>query len=157
VPVPQIAGCLDHLNHPGSEGLVIHRRAHQLKHRFPRYPGEAAQQLAMVQEVRPQHLRDDEDPLGMADLGEYILRQEPRHRRRPLRRARRTQLPGLAREGEQVLLSAFGTPDPGDAILVETAVEVAHHLLVDDAPPESKAPLETLLPLPLHLVEVRVE
>jgi len=75
----------------------------------------------------------------------------------PLRRARRTQLASLAREREQVLLGAVGAPDPGEAVLIETAVKVSANLLVNEGPPESEAALEALLPLPLHLVKVRIE
>ena len=85
--------------------------------------------------------------MGVTDLLEHILRQQSRRRRRPLRRARRAQLPRLAREGEQVLLSAFGTPDPGEAVLEQATVEIAPYLL-DDKPPLEPAPaLEALLPL----------
>ena len=48
---------------------------------------------------------------------------------------RRAQLPRLAREREQVLLRALGTPDPGEAVLKEAAVEIPPHLLVDEAAP----------------------
>ena len=70
---------------------------------------------------------------------------------------RRAQLPRLARKGEQVLLSAIRTPDPGEAVLKETAVEIPPHLLLDEAAPEPAAALEALLPLPPHLFEVRLE
>ena len=111
----------------------------------------------MMQKVRAQHLGDHEDPLGVTDLLEHILRQQRRRRRRPLRRARRAQLPRLAREGEQELLSAIRAADPHEAVLIETAVEVPSDLLVDEAPPEPVPPLEALLPLALHLVVQRIE
>jgi len=96
-------------------------------------------------------------PLRVADLFEYVLGQQRRRRRRTLRRTRRAQLPRLAREREQVLLGAVGTPDTRKPVLKQPAVEVAQHLLVDEAAPEAVSALETLLPLPLHLVEVRLE
>ncbi len=142
---------------PGRKVSVVHRRAHQLEHRLPCRAGKAAEELPVVQEVRPQHLGDHEDPLRVGHLLEHVLRQQRRRRRRPLRRARRAQLPRLAREREQVLLSAFGTPDPGEAVLEQTAVEVAQNLLVDEAPPEPVPALEALLPLPPDLLEVRFE
>ncbi len=102
------------LEHPDwpDERLIIHCGRHQLEHRLPTCPSEAAQQLAMVQKVRPQHLRDHKDPLGVSHLLEHVLGQQRRRRRRPLRRTRRAQLPRLARESEQVLFRAVRAPDP---------------------------------------------
>jgi len=74
-----------------------------------------------------------------------------------LRAAGRAQLPRLARKGEQILLRALGTPNPREAVLEEAAVEVPLHLLVDEASPEPAPALEALLPLPPHLVEVRLK
>ena len=45
------------------------------RHRLPGSAGEPAEELAVVQEVRPQHLRDDEDPLRVTDLFEHLLGQ----------------------------------------------------------------------------------
>jgi hypothetical protein len=87
----------------------------------------------------------------------HLLGQQRRRRRRPLRRARRAQLPGLARESEQVLLSAVGAPIRAKPFSKEPAVEVPQHLLVDEAAPKPVPPLEALLPLPPHLVEVGLE
>jgi hypothetical protein len=77
----------------------------------------------VVQKVRPQHLWDDEDPLRVADLFEYVLGQQRRRRRRTLRRARRAQIQRLARERERVLLGAVRTPDTRKPILKQPAVE----------------------------------
>ncbi len=42
---------------------------HPLEHRFPTRAGEAAEQLAMMQEVWAQHFRDHEDPLRAVEQG----------------------------------------------------------------------------------------
>ena len=118
---------------------------------------ENYEELPVVQEVRPQHLASNENPLRVADHFEYILGQQRRRRRRTLRRTRRAQIPRLAREREQLLLGAVGTPDTRKPVLKQPAVEVPQHLLVDEAAPETAPSLEALLPLPPYLVEVGLE
>jgi len=157
VPIGQVARGLDHGNHPRPYVFVADRRAHQLEDGLPGRPCELAEELPVVQEVRTQHLRDDEDPLRVGHLLEHVLHQQRRRRHRTLGRARRTQLAGLARERQQVLLSAVGAPDAGEAVLEEVAVELAQHLLVDEAAPETVPPLIPLLPLAPDLVELSVE
>ena len=98
VPVTQVARGLDDGNHPGPYVLVAGGNAHQLEHGLPGRAGKTAEQLSVVEKIRPQHLRDDKDPLGMPDLLEDLVGEQRRCRRRPLRRARRAQLTGLARE-----------------------------------------------------------
>jgi len=93
----------------------------------------------------------------VTNIREHVLGQQRRRRRRPLGRARRAQLPRLAREREQVLLSAVRAADPGESVLEQAAVQVPQNLLVDEAAPEPEPPLEALLPLAPDLVEVRFE
>jgi hypothetical protein len=107
VPVAQVAGGLDDGDHPGPHPLVAGRRAHQLEHGFPGRQRQPAEELPVVQKVRPQHLRNDEDPLRVTDPFEYVLGQQHRRRRRTLRRTRRAQIPRLARKREQVLFGAI--------------------------------------------------
>jgi hypothetical protein len=113
--------------------------------------------IAMMQKVRPKQLGDHKDPLNVCHLLKYVLGEQRRSRRRALRRTRRARLPHLAWECEQVLLGAVGAPDASEAVLEESAVEVAQVLLVDEAAPVTVPPLEALLPLPTHLAEVRIE
>jgi len=76
---------------------------------------------------------------------------------RPPGRTRRAQLPRLTRKREQVLLVTVGTLHPGEAVLIKAAVQVPPHLIVDETPPEPVPPFEALLPLPPHLVVMRLD
>jgi len=157
VPVRQIARGLHHGHHPGPQTLLSRGSHHQLANRLPGRARQPAEQLPVVQEVRPQHLRHHEDPLRVADLLQHLLAEQDRRGRRPPGRTRRAQLASLARKGEQVLLSAVRAPHPREAVLEKPAVQVPPNLLVDEAAPEAVPPLEALLPLPLHLVVQRIE
>ena len=46
---------------------------------------------------------------------------------------------------------------PSEVVLIQTAVEVAPDLLIDETPPEPEPTLEAVLPLPLNLLEVSFE
>jgi hypothetical protein len=118
---------------------------------------EPTERLAVMGEVRPQHLRHHEDPLRVPYLLQHILRQQRRCRRPALGGARRAQVTGLARKGEQVLGVTLRALDAGETVLEKAAVLVPPHLLVDQAAPVAVPPLEALLPLRLDLVEVGLD
>ncbi len=62
-PVPE---GLDHRHHPGPKSLLLlGGRRQELSRRLRRGPGQLSQQLTVVEEVHPQHLRGREDPLGV--------------------------------------------------------------------------------------------
>lgn len=111
----------------------------------------------MVEEVRPQHLWDGQHPLGVPDGLEDLVGQQRGRRSRALRSARRAQITGLAREGQQILLGTVGAAHPGEPVLEQAAVQVAPNLLVDEPTPVPILPLESLLPLRLNLVEMGLE
>ena len=62
------------------------------RHRLPGSASEPAKQLAVMEEVGSQHLRDDEDPLRVTDLFEHLLGQQRRSRCPALGSTRRAQL-----------------------------------------------------------------
>jgi len=111
----------------------------------------------MVEEVRPQHLWDGQHPLGVPDGLEDLVGEQRGRRSRALRSARRAQITGLAREGQQILLGTVGAAHPGEPVLEQAAVQVAPNLLVDEPTPVPILPLESLLPLRLNLVEMGLE
>ncbi len=100
MPIREITRCLHDRDHPTAKCLFARCRDHELKHRLPGSAGKPAQMSSMVQEVRAQHLRDQEDPLGVAVLPQDLLDQQRGSRRPALRRTRRDQIAGLARERE---------------------------------------------------------
>ena len=89
----------------------------------------------MVEEVRPQHLWDGQHPLGVPDGLEGLVGEQRGRRSRALRSARRAQITGLAREGQQILLGTVGAAHPGEPVLEQAAVQVAPNLLVDEPTP----------------------
>ena len=57
----------------------------------------------------------------------------------------------------QILSVTDRKPHPGEAVLIEAAVQVSLHLLVDKPPPETVLSREALLSPPPHLVVQRLE
>src|ERR1035437_3315240 len=65
---------LGHRDHAGSEVLLLAGcHGHQLADGLPCRGAQGAQQLAMMHEVRAKELRDGEDPLDMADVGDHLV------------------------------------------------------------------------------------
>ena len=157
MPVAEISRGLHHGYHPWPQVTLPRGSHHQFANRLPGRAREPAEQLPVVQEVRPQHLRHHEHPLRVPDLLQHLFAEQGRGGRRAPGRTRRAQLTHLARKGEQVLRMAVGTPHAGEAVLKQPAVQIPLHLLVDEAPPEPVPALEALLPLPPHLVVQRLE
>jgi hypothetical protein len=106
---------------------------------------EAAQERAVLEEVRPQHLREREDPLRVADIDKHLLAQERRQRRSPLGRAGGAQPTALAREGDEELGAALSTAHPGEAVVENAAVEIRPDGPLGGDTPEAVAGLEALL------------
>jgi len=78
----------------GSE--LTGRGGHQLLDRLPGEPSQPPPQLTPAEEDRPQHLRNREDPLRVADVIEDVVDEEGREPRPPLGSARGAQLALLA-------------------------------------------------------------
>jgi hypothetical protein len=57
---------------------------------------EAVQQLAVMHEVGAKELRDGEDPLSMADVGDHLVLKEGRELRRAFGPAGWAEAPALA-------------------------------------------------------------
>jgi hypothetical protein len=110
-----------------------------------------AQKLAMVEEVWPEHLRHSENPLGVPNLSNHLLHQVRAEDPGTLGGARRAERPRLTRERHQKLGRALRTPDPGEAAAEVATVGVRRHDPVQEAPPTTVEPLETLLPAALDL------
>ena len=114
MPVEVVAEGLDHSDHAEQELLAVCRS--RSDHHAGGLVGgvaEAAQERAVVEDIRPQHLREREDPLRVADIDKHLLAQERRQRRSPLGRARRAQPTVLARQGDEELGAALSTAHPG--------------------------------------------
>ena len=71
--------CLDEGHHPGAQGLVVCSSGHQLAHRLVCQTAHVSQQLTLAEEVEPQHLRDGEHPLGVADVFDHLVCKERSH------------------------------------------------------------------------------
>jgi hypothetical protein len=86
--------------------------------------GAALEQLTVTKEVRPQHLRDGEDPLRMSHGLENFLAQTRRRCRTPLRAARWAQPPTLTRERHQDISSTAAAMEPREPVLEDPAVQI---------------------------------
>jgi hypothetical protein len=144
VPVEPVAPGLHHPDHPGTEGWVADGSGHQLAHDLPADAAEAAEQLTMVEEEDPQHLRDRERPQAVPDLLDDLLGEERAEERTALGRARRTEPPSLTGERDEVLGPALGAAHPREAAVEGAAVEKAVGRVLDTAapapPPRSSRP-----------------
>ena len=125
---------------------------HELPHHLPSDLTEPAEQLAVVEEVRPQHLGDGEGPQVMPDLLEHLFGEQDAEQSPPLGGTRRTEPPLLAGERDQVLGPAAVAAHAGEAVVVDAAVEKGIDGLLDGAAPEPVAGREALLPLALDLL-----
>ena len=101
-PLEKVGRRLHHRNHARPGSLPLPRVARGLADQFSdRLPGGArqlAEELSMVQEVGPQHLRDGKDPLRVTDRLEDLLFEQSTEDRGALGRARRAE--GQAELGE---------------------------------------------------------
>jgi hypothetical protein len=152
-----VAEGLHHHDHARLERRRRRGLGHQLPHGLVGRTAQPPEQRPVVEEVRPEHLREREHPLGVANLFEHLLAQEGGELGGTLGSAGRAQAAALAREAHQVLGSARTAAHPGKAVLQHTAVEVAADGLVQECPPEAVPPLEALLPLVAHVVVDRLD
>ena len=68
VPAQHVAVGLHDGHHPGLEGRITDGARHELGDHLPARPAEASQQLPMMKEEDPQHLRDRERPQSVTDV-----------------------------------------------------------------------------------------
>ncbi len=116
VPAEVIAERLYDRDHAGHGQVAVERcRTDRFAGCVVGRPAEPAEQRPVVEEVWAQHLGDGEDPLRMADIGEYLLAQEGGESRGALGGARRAQPAALARERHQELRS------PADVLVQRSA------------------------------------
>ncbi len=107
---------LDESHHPGAQGLVVCSSGHQLADRLGCQTAHVPQQLTLAEEVEPQHLRDGEHPLGVADVLDHLVRKKRSQLGAPLGSTRRAQPSLLARKCQQELLGTLATPNAGEAV-----------------------------------------
>jgi hypothetical protein len=97
VEVELVAERLDDRDHAGSQALLLAGcHGHQLADGLPCRGAEGAQQLAVMHEVRAKELRDGEDPLSMADVGDDLVLKEGRELGRAFGPAGWAEAPALA-------------------------------------------------------------
>jgi hypothetical protein len=157
VELRPLAEGLDHRYHPRAKALLLHGCRHQLLDRLVGGQRERAQELAVVQEVDPQHLGDREHPLGMAHPLHDLVSEEGRELRRALGSTGRAHPTALARERDQELLGTAPAANAREACLPDPADAVSRDHLVHQTPPEAVAALEALFPLTFDPLVERVE
>jgi len=134
-PIGQVARGPDHGDHPRPHLLLAGCRTDQLQHRLPGCVRKPSEQLPVVQEARPQHLRYHEHPLRVHHLLEDLLRVSKREIR-PESRHPRSSPGAVPVVGRSRLLRSHCRRKPG---LVH-AVVVADLLGPPNPPAANGAP-----------------
>jgi hypothetical protein len=133
------------------------RFCHPLSDGFEGEPRELTEKLSMKQEVRPEHLGQGQDPLGVGDVSEDFALEELGENRGPLGATGGAEASALAGKSDEELESTFGTTDAGEARFELPAVEVREDGGVPVGFPESVSSLETLFPHAFEGIEVSFE
>jgi hypothetical protein len=101
------------------------RFCHHLSDGFEGEPRELTEKLSMKQEVRPEHLGQGQDPLGVGDVSEDFALKELGENRGPLGATGGAEASALAGKSDEELESTFGTTDAGEAGFEDPTIEVA--------------------------------
>jgi hypothetical protein len=115
MPGEEVSRGLHHRDHARGEGWFTDGRRHQLADDLPASLAQPAEQLAVVEEVRAQHLRYREGPQAVPYLLEYLFGQQRSKQRPALGGARGAEPPPLTGERHQVLATAVVAAHPREA------------------------------------------
>ena len=110
---------------------------HQLADGLPGGGAERAEQPPVMHETRAKEPGDGEDPLGVADVGDDLVRQEGYELDGVLGAAGWAEPAPFAGRGEQALGGAVRAADSGEASLEDAAVEVPRDHPVEEASSEA--------------------
>jgi hypothetical protein len=152
MPPQEISGSVHHRHHSRLQIGLLGGGDHELSYHLPAGTTECAEQLSVVEKIRPQHLRNRECPKRVSDIFEHLFGKQSTEHRPPLGGTRRAQPASLAGEGHQELSPAVVADNPCETSVVDPTVEKGEDGLLDGAAPEAVAALEALLPLALDLV-----
>ena len=120
-------------------------------------PGKVAQQSPPVEAEGPEPFGEGKDDLAMGYRGEERLVQPEAPPGQTLGVATGAEVARLAGEGEQVLVGAGVTANPGEAVLQEPAGEELLDDLGDDRAPVAVGRGEALIPDQAQLAKPPVE
>ncbi len=131
VPLDQVAGGGDR-DDDARAGVLTEAPADELGHGLGGGPPQFGEQLAPSAEQRTQQPRDRQDDVAVGDLGEHLLAQPHRPEELSLLLARGAEGPAAAGERDQHAAAALGAPQPGEAMLEQTAAQELPQDAFDD-------------------------
>jgi hypothetical protein len=148
---------LDRDDHPGQRVVASEHRLEALFQRLERTPGEESQEPALTFEQASDRLGDGEDEMSVGNGREDLLPELLGEQGRALGLAGRTEVPGLARERQQVLPLARRAAYSGEAVVKTAAVEERLDAAAHDRAQRSARGLEPLLVDACVVLEMRVD
>ncbi|HEY7700584.1 MAG TPA: hypothetical protein VIE88_19300, partial [Vicinamibacteria bacterium] len=130
---------------------------HHLTDGFVADACELPQELSMVEEVRPEHLGQSKNPLGVSDVGEDLFLEQFGEDGCSLGAAGGAETSAFAGESDEELEAALGTNDAGETGFEESTIHVREDSGIPEGAPEAASLLESLFPQALEGLEMGIE